>query len=194
MERPPKVVIIAGPNGAGKSTIAPHLLQGALAVVEFVNADAIASGLSAFNPEAVALHAGRVMLERIKELAKLPRSFAFETTLASRTFAPLIRKLVAAGFDFHLVYLWLSSPQEAIARVAARVQSGGHNIPEATVRRRYAAGIRNFFDLYRPLTTGWQIFDNSGSSGLIEVARGCGMDADIIQADAWECIRKVGAE
>jgi predicted ABC-type ATPase len=120
----PSVVILAGPNGAGKSTAAPALLQGALAVNEFVNADVIARGLSAFDPDAAALAAGRVMLTRLRELAAQRTSFAFETTLASRTFAPWLRDLAASGYDVHLFFLWLSSADLAIARVADRVRNG----------------------------------------------------------------------
>lgn len=109
----PSVVILAGPNGAGKSTAAPALLQGALAVNEFVNADVIARGLSAFDPDAAAIAAGRVMLTRMRELAAHHTSFAFETTLASRTFAPWLRELRTSGYDIHLVFLWLSSAELA---------------------------------------------------------------------------------
>jgi len=156
------VVILAGPNGAGKSTVAPALLHGALAVNEFVNADVIASGLSAFDPESAAIAAGRVMLSRIRELASQRVNFAFETTLASRTFAPWLRQLVTSGYSAHLVFLWLPSADFAVDRVAERVRTGGHNVPPETVRRRYAAGLRNFFQLYQPLVSGWVLYDSSG--------------------------------
>jgi predicted ABC-type ATPase len=149
----PSVVILAGPNGAGKSTAAPDLLHGALEVNEFVNADVIARGLSAFDPDSVAIAAGRVMLARIRELAEQRVNFAFETTLASRSLAPRIRDLLASGYAIHLVFLWLSSADLAVQRVAARVAAGGHNVPEQTVRRRYQAGIRNFFGVYEPIVT-----------------------------------------
>jgi predicted ABC-type ATPase len=129
----PKVVVIAGPNGAGKSTAAPAVLRDALLVNEFVNADTIAAGLSAFCPEAVAVTAGRVMLERIRKLARDRQDFAFETTLASRTFAPWLRKLQSQGYRFHLVYLWLPTVELAVARVAERVRRGGHAVAEGIV-------------------------------------------------------------
>jgi len=113
----PKVVVIAGPNGAGKSTAAPGVLRNALQVTEFVNADTIAAGLSAFSPDAVALAAGRIMLERVRELAREGRDF--ETTLASRSFAPWLRALQGgSGYTFHLVYLWLPTVDLSIATVA----------------------------------------------------------------------------
>ncbi|MBD3562297.1 AAA family ATPase, partial [Planktothrix sp. FACHB-1355] len=133
----PNLIVIAGPNGAGKSTVAPILLQETLGVNEFVNADAIAQGLSAFAPEAVAFQAGRIMLERLQQLANQRANFAFETTLASRTFAPWIANLRQAGYVFYLLFLWLPSPEVAIARVQQRVREGGHNVPEETIRRRY---------------------------------------------------------
>src|SRR5207245_5581410 len=121
----PSIVILAGPNGAGKSTVAPALLRGALAVNEFVNADVIASGLSAFDPDSAAIAAGRVMLARIRELASQRVNFAFETTLASRSFAPWLRQLVTSGYSAHLVFLWLPSADFAVDRVAERVRTGG---------------------------------------------------------------------
>jgi len=155
------LIVIAGPNGAGKSTTAPFLLKGTLHVTEFVNADLIAHGLSAFKPEMTAFHAGRIMLERIHYLAKKRVNFSFETTLASKTFAPLITELRKTGYVFHLVFLWLPSEEFAINRVAERVRMGGHNVPEDTIRRRYHAGLRNFFNLYRPLADSWVFYDNS---------------------------------
>lgn len=155
------VIVIAGPNGAGKSTTAPAILNGALGVTEFVNADTIAQGLSAFNPEKAAFQAGRVMLERLQQLADDRENFAFETTLASKTFAPWIKRLKAEGYAFHLFYLWLPSPEFAIARVAERVRVGGHHVPDDTVRRRYRAGLANFFDRYMLLADTWHMLDNS---------------------------------
>ena len=125
----PSLVVIAGPNGAGKSTLAPLLLRDTLAVTEFVNADVIARGLSAFAPEQVAMAAGRLMLERLRDLAGQQVSFAFETTLASRSFAPWIRQLLQIGYRFHLVFLSLPSAAVAVQRVASRVRMGGHAVP-----------------------------------------------------------------
>ncbi len=158
----PNLIVIAGPNGAGKSTTAPSLLKGTLKVNEFVNADLIAQGLSGFQPEGAVFHAGRVMLERIHYLAKKRVDFAFETTLASRTFAPWITDLRKTGYAFHLVFLWLPNEDFAVARVAERVRMGGHNVPEETIQRRYHAGLRNFFRLYNHLADSWFLYDNSG--------------------------------
>ncbi len=189
-EKNPHVIVIAGPNGAGKSTTAPSLLKGTLGVTEFVNADVIAQGLSAFQPESAAFHAGRVMLERLHYLAKERVDFAFETTLASRSFAPWIAKLKQSGYTFYLVFLWLPSAEFAVARVAERVRMGGHDVPEETIRRRYNKGIGSFFRLYRPLSDTWRIYDNSARKGPRIVADG-GIDRGetIYDPAIWSLIR-----
>jgi len=150
----PLVVVLAGPNGAGKSTSAAHLLRGALAVDEFVNADTIAQGLSAYRPESAAVTAGRVMLDRLSFLARERRDFAFETTLAGRGHSRWLQNLRAAGYRAHLIFLALPAADLAVARVAERVRQGGHDVPEAVVRRRFVAGLRNFFEVYRTIC-GW---------------------------------------
>jgi predicted ABC-type ATPase len=155
------VVILAGPNGAGKSTVASVLLP-RLQLLEFVNADTIARGLSEFNPESVALAAGRIMLDRLDRLESERMSFAFETTLASRTFAPRLRRLRAEGYRVELIFCWLPSPEMCVERVASRVRSGGHSIPHETIHRRYHAGLKNFFQLYRPLADVWQFYETAG--------------------------------
>lgn len=189
----PHVVAIAGPNGAGKSTTAPRVLSGTLHVEEFVNADVIARGLSAFNAEAAAFEAGRIMLGRLDELARQRRNFAFETTLASRTFAPKIDRLRRRGYLFHLVFVWVPNSDFAVNRVLSRVRSGGHNIPEETIRRRYRASIDNFFNLYRPLADMWRFYDNSQRSGPRLLAAGVGGFEDTVaDAELWQAIRVSG--
>ena len=185
------VIVIAGPNGAGKSTTAPAILKGALDVTEFVNADTIAQGLSAFNPERAAFHAGRIMLARLRQLASDGEKFAFETTLASKTFAPWLKLLKGSGYAVHLVYLWLPSPEFAIARVAERVRMGGHNVPEETIRRRYHAGLKNFFELYRPVADTWRIYDNSlpGNPQLISAGEGT-MIEHTVETVLWADLKR----
>lgn len=189
----PSVVILAGPNGAGKSTAAPALLQGALAVNEFVNADVIARGLSAFDPDSAAIAAGRVMLTRLHELAEQQTSFAFETTLASRTFAPWLRDLRASGYDVHLFFLWLSSADLAIARVADRVRNGGHHVPDEVVRRRYSAGIRNFFHLYQPISTNWALYNSSGPQPTLVAEGLASQPLGVYDTGVWAIITRQGA-
>jgi predicted ABC-type ATPase len=160
-QQAPSLVVIGGPNGAGKSTTAPRLLVGALRVTEFVNADLIAQGLSGFHPDRAAIEAGRVMLRRLHELAKQRADFAFETTMASRTFVPWLARLRGQGYAVHLVFLWLPTVEMAIARVAERVRVGGHAVPEDTIRRRFRTGLRNFLELYRPMAASWRLYDNA---------------------------------
>jgi len=189
-EPAPNVVVLAGPNGAGKSTAAPFLLRDALGIDEFVNADVIAQGLSGFGPERAGMAAGRIMLARLRELARQRRGFAFETTLASRSFAPWLAGLIESGYQFHLVFLWLPDPDMAVARVAARVRDGGHDVPEETVRRRYDAGLTNFFRLYQPMTTTWSLCDNSGPIGPRPVASGeAGFTLGIDDPPSWNPIK-----
>ena len=157
----PHIAIIAGPNGAGKSTCGPAVVQNHFHIRELVNADTIAAGISAFQPEAVAIEASRIMLRRLKQLADSKVNFAFETTLASRSFAPWIKKIKTQGYQFTLVYFWLLTPELAVERVAERVRLGGHNVPPETIRRRYTSSIRNFFSLYQPIADNWCIYDNS---------------------------------
>lgn len=186
----PDVIVIAEPKGAGKSTLAPHLLRDALGIVEYVNADTIAQGLSAFAPETVAFEAGRVMLRRLNELAKERKDFAFETTLATRFYTKWLAKRQSEGYYIHLVFLWLSSPELAIGRVAERVRIGGHNIPEETIRRRYDRGMSNFFRLYRPMVDSWEVMDVSEESPM-EVAIGDKIDGShIINETIWQMIEK----
>src|SRR5438132_10976934 len=141
VEAKPRVVVIAGPNGAGKSTLSPTILRDTFGLLEFVNADTISVGLSAFNAEAVALDAGRVMLTRLRELAAHKQSFAFESTLATRSYAPWISRLAQEGYEFHLLFLWLNTVELAIQRVAERVRYGGHSVTDNIIRRRYHRGL-----------------------------------------------------
>jgi predicted ABC-type ATPase len=182
----PNIFVIAGPNGAGKSTAARTMLPAFLDCVEFVNADDIARGLSAFRPESVALLAGRMMLKRLDELARQRVDFAFETTLSSRSFAPWLRERQAEGFDVHLLYLWLPSPDLAVARVAARVQAGGHGLAETDIRRRYWRGKDNFLELFMPLANTWEVYDNSESEPRLVAFGGQTESMTITVSEIWQ--------
>lgn len=185
-EENPQVVIIAGPNGAGKSTLAPFLLRDTLDLQDYVNADPIALGLSGFNPSSVAFKAGRVMMNRLRDLAARRKSFAFETTLATRSYANWIASLRNKGYNFQLIFLYLQSPELAVRRVRERVQSGGHDVPETVIIRRYARGLKNFGAIYQPLANVWSIYDNSSSSKPILIASGGRhRGLEIRQQEAW---------
>jgi predicted ABC-type ATPase len=188
----PHVVVLAGPNGAGKSTAAPTLLRGQLGVTEFVNADTIARGLSAFSPDRAAMEAGRIMLARLRHLVSRWRNFAFETTLASRSFAPRIVEWKRVGYAFHLIFLWLPSVELAAARVRERVSLGGHDVPVETIRRRYQRGLTNFFALYQPLATTWRFYDNSGAQPRLLARGGQAKRSWIADKAQWISIKEIG--
>ncbi|MBR4920730.1 MAG: zeta toxin family protein [Prevotella sp.] len=153
--------IISGPNGAGKTTASYSVLPRILQCKEFVNADEIARGLSPFNPESVAIEAGRLMLSRIKDLLSRNESFSIETTLATRSYFRLIEKAHQQGYEVTLLYFWLKSPEQAMERVAERVSKGGHNIPKDIIIRRYYEGIDNLFNIYMPIVDTWVLVNNS---------------------------------
>lgn len=156
-----EIVIIAGPNGAGKTTFALEYLPDN---VPFVNADLIAAGLVPTGPPATDFRIGRIMLAELDAHTRARRSFAFETTLAGRHYARRIERWRASGYSVKLVFLELPSPEVAIHRVRLRVSKGGHDIPEAIIRRRFHAGLKNFRDVYCRTVDFWQRFDNSGST------------------------------
>ena len=157
-----KIVIIAGPNGAGKTTFAREFLPNEAHCPIFINADLIAAGLSPFAPEAAAIKAGRLMLQAIEEHLAKGDSFALETTLSGLRYARAIPIWRQAGYLIKLIFLELPTAETAIARVAARVAQGGHNIPEATIRRRFESGRQHFHSTYKSLVDVWLHFDNAG--------------------------------
>ena len=157
----PSLYIISGCNGAGKTTASYSLLPEMLDCKEFVNSDEFAKSLSPFHPENAAIQASRYMLLKIRYLLKKRSDFAVETTLATRTLLKTVRMAQNAGYSVTLLYFWLNSPELAIERVRARVEAGGHNIPEETVIRRYHVGIDYFFHYYAPISDRWILADNS---------------------------------
>ncbi|PKK36720.1 zeta toxin [Siphonobacter sp. SORGH_AS_0500] len=156
-----KLYIIAGCNGAGKTTASFTILPEILDCKEFVNADEIAKGLSPFQPEKVSFEAGRIMLNRINELLSEGESFAFETTLSTRSYKSKIVEAKENGYRVTLLFFWLQNIELAKERVKIRVSEGGHNIDPEVIERRYIKGIKNLFDLYLPIVDGALIFDNS---------------------------------
>src|SRR5688572_26298954 len=156
-----KLYIIAGCNGAGKTTASFNILPEILACKEFVNADEIARGLSPFQPEKVAVEAGRLMLNRISELMQEGEDFAFETTLSTRSYKNRVLEAQQNGYFVTLIYYWLETPKLAEKRVELRVKEGGHNIPKDVINRRYLKGIQNLFNIYLEVCDYTMIFDNS---------------------------------
>ena len=156
-----QLYIIAGCNGAGKTTASFTILPEVLDCKEFINADEIAKGLSPFQPESVAMQAGRIMLARMDELLQKGETFAFETTLATKSYKQKIEWAQANGYEVTLLFFWLDSPNMAKKRVAQRVAEGGHSIPSQTIERRYHNGIANLFAIYIDMVDICYIFDNS---------------------------------
>lgn len=185
----PQVAVLAGINGAGKSTAANHLLRDVLRIPSFTNADTIARGLNAFDVDSVAVEAGRIMLTHLHKLAAAHKSFAFETTLSGRAYAAWLGDLVREGYAVHLFYYWLDSADVAVGRVAGRVQAGGHNVPEDTIRRRYARSVRNFLELYRPIVTTWQVYDNTQGDRRLIAFNNSFFDT-VLDPDRWDVFQR----
>ena len=157
----PRLYILSGCNGAGKTTASYTFLPEILDCREFVNSDEFAKSLSPFNPSNASVSASRHMLMRIQYLLDLGADFSVETTLATRSLVGIIQEARSRGYSVTLLYLWVQSPEIAIQRVRDRVASGGHNIPDNVLRRRYVTGIQYLFDIYMPLCDRWMIGDNT---------------------------------
>lgn len=155
------VYIIAGPNGSGKTTFAKKFLPQYANCKNFVNADLIAGGLSPFAPRSAAIKAGKLLLGEIRSLAEKKVDFAFETTLSGKMHASFLKKQKTRGYSIHLFFLWIPKVELAIERIKDRVASGGHDVEDVDVRRRFKRSTYNLFKLYRPLLDSWYLFDNS---------------------------------
>ncbi len=181
----PNLYIIAGCNGAGKTTTSYTVLPEMLNCKEFVNADEIARGLSPFQPETVSFQAGRIMLNRIKELLKGKNDFGFETTLASKSYVQLIKHAKALGYNVVLIYFWLESVELAKHRVKARVEKGGHHIPTDVIERRYIRGVEIFFEIYQSVVDSWMIYDNSHQIPFPIAMGNATLVSNIFNSDLW---------
>jgi predicted ABC-type ATPase len=166
-----RILIVAGPNGAGKTTFARQFLPHEASCPHFVNADLIAAGLAPFAAESAAIRAGRVMLAEIRGHVARGENFAFETTLAGRRYARLIPEWQRRGYSVHIDFLALPDADLAVARVAVRVRQGGHDVPEAAIRRRFTTGRANFESVYRAVVDSWAMYDASGPQPVL-VAKG----------------------
>jgi len=184
----PKIFVIGGPNGSGKTTSAKTLLPELLECHEYVNADSVAAALSPFNPDAVAIQAGRLMLERIKYLAERGVTFAFETTLASRTFLNFLTKCKDMGYEINILYLWLQNAEIAITRVKSRVEQGGHDIPNDVIVRRYHRSIKNFLNEYVKVANNWALYDNSEKHSELIAYKTNDSSLNIIDDAIWQQI------
>ncbi len=179
----PQAYIIAGPNGAGKTTFARGFLPTRAHCATFINADLIAAGLSPLDPQAAAIRAMRLMAEMIAECVAGGRDFAVETTLAGRSYIGLIRSWHAVGYVVNIIFLRLPSADAAVRRVAQRVRTGGHDVPEALIRQRFEAGWRNFVELYRALADAWSVYDSSQAEPILREQGARTMKEPIADAD-----------
>lgn len=183
-----KLFIIAGPNGAGKTTASYTILPEIFHIQEFVNADEIAKGLSPFNPDAAGLKAGRIMLNRLNELLSKDLSFAFETTLSTKSYVGFVKKAQKQGYEVVLLFLALDSIELAQKRVEVRVKEGGHNIPKDVIDRRYTKGLSNLFNLYIPIVDKWILLNNSGETFNV-IAEGSQEELIIKNQDTWSVLK-----
>ncbi len=188
--------MIAGPNGAGKTTMTLELMQECSMLYEFINADEIARGLAPKHPESMALTASKWMIKRLKELLKAEQSFAFETTASGTNYVRHLQSAKAKGYKISLTFLWLSRPEEAIKRVAQRVQQGGHHVPKETIVRRYYLGMKNLILHYLPLVDEALIMNNSceGSSQRLIARKNKKNLLDILDRPIWEKIEEIAYE
>lgn len=183
------VYVIAGPNGAGKTTFARKFLPYFAHCEEFVNADLVATGLSPFAPQKSALAAGRLVLEKLAELASQGKNFGFETTLSGKTYLNFLKILKKKGYLIHIFYLWLLDESLAVQRIHDRVKQGGHLVPPEDVHRRFGRGLRHFLIDYRHVINNWILFDNSGAEP-VKVAFGINTKTSILNASLYERIQK----
>lgn len=162
-ESKPIIYLIAGCNGAGKTTFAKSFLPNEAECLNFLNADLIAQGLSPLNSQAAAIKAGRVLGEEFRTFIGKRETFAFESTLSGKTYIGLLKNAKLRGFQIYLHYLWLPTPAIAIARVRERVKKGGHDVPEADVRRRFNRSLHHFIHDYILLADRWAVWNNQTS-------------------------------
>ncbi|MDX9791719.1 MAG: zeta toxin family protein [Candidatus Kapabacteria bacterium] len=184
-----KLYIIAGCNGAGKTTASFTILPEILDCKEFINADEIAKGLSPFQPEKVSFEAGRIMLNRIKELLSENENFAFETTLSTRSYKNKIVDAKEKGYRVTLLFFWLQNIELAKERVKIRVSEGGHNIEPEVIERRYIKGIKNLFDIYLPIVDGAFIFDNSEAQHELLADKQIGSELNIVNEEKFNLLK-----
>ena len=186
----PRLFILSGCNGSGKTTASYSLLPDLIGCSELVNSDEFAKSLSPFNPSAASVMASRYMLMKIKYMLSRKADFIIDTTLATRSLTNTINEAKSLGYEVTLLYFWLNSVDLAIKRVKKRVESGGHNIPEEVIRRRYVMGVKYFFEIYVPIVDRWVLADNSKSPFAV-VAEGTQNNIQIKDEEKYACIRNI---
>jgi predicted ABC-type ATPase len=188
-----RILMIAGPNGAGKTTMALTLIPDLPMFYEFINADEIARGLSPLHPESMALTASKLMIKRLKELLEADKSFAFETTASGTNYIKHLKEAKSKGYETGLMFLWLSTPEQAIQRVIERVRQGGHHVPEDVIKRRYYAGLKNLLKYYLPLADSALVLDNSpGEIQNVIARKNLGYSLEVKHMSIWEKMQELG--
>ena len=167
-----RLFILAGANGSGKSTISKVLLP--TEHIVYVNPDDIAKELNPSDPSAARIEAGKETLRRIDLLLEKGDSFAIESTLSGNMYVKVLERAKSLGYETTIAYVFVDSPEVCIARIAARVQSGGHFVPDEDVRRRYVRSKENFVRVYIPLVNHWMLYYNGGTD-IVLAAHGNGM-------------------
>ncbi len=185
------IILLGGPNGAGKTTAAKVLLPEFLELHTFVNADEVARKIAPQNVEAASVAAGRLMIEQMWALVRDGSSFAVETTCAGKSYVPMLKECKANGWTIALYYLWLSTPEEAISRVAKRVRQGGHHIPSDVINRRFKAGLWNMRHLYLPLADTAAIYDNGDKHRVLIAEKESGLPLVIHDLERWSRIEEL---
>lgn len=183
----PSLYIIAGPNGAGKTTFIKRFAPRELALLDFINADEIARGLSPFAPDRALLEAGRLVLRRFRQFIAEGRDFVLETTLSGRTYRRLFEQARRAGYHIRLDFLLLPDLEDCIRRVADRVEQGGHNVPFEDLRRRFKVSVQNLFHIYRPVVDRWSLYDNGQHNPLL-LAYGTPCDLTVVAQTEFETV------
>lgn len=185
----PELLVIAGPNGAGKTTAAMTLLKDYVKILDFVNADEIARGLSPLQPEKVAIQAGKLVLKRINQLIEDKKDFALETTASGNIHAKTMRKCLDAGYRVKIAFVYVDTPKLLVNRVKLRVSKGGHDVSEQDIIRRYHAGLKRFFSQYKALAHEWILYDNT-HNGLREIAHFRQDMLSVFEDELWQRLKE----
>jgi predicted ABC-type ATPase len=192
-----RILMIAGPNGAGKTTMALALMCQSPMLYEYLNSDEIAKALAPKNPESMVLTASKWMIKRLKTLLEEQQSLAFETTGAGTNYLRHLNLAKSKGYKISLTFLWLSSPKEAIKRVAQRVIQGGHHVPEELIIRRYFLGIKNLIVHYLPVVDDALIINNSceeASSNRVIASINNAQSIDVQDKIIWQKMEQIANE
>ena len=186
-----EIIILGGPNGAGKTTVARKFLPHVIRASAFLNADEIAREISPDDPESAAFAAGRQLLVQLNKFVQSETSFALETTCSGKSYIPVFKRCVQAGWKIAFYYLWLPSPDNSVARVANRVQEGGHFILREDIQRRFIPGLWNMRHLYLPLADTAAIYDNSGREQILIAEKESGQALRIVDSERWRRIEEL---